>query len=294
MGLYLLVKSGKQAGVYFEVKSNLKFGRKNADFILDDKSASSQHAQIKQISKDQYVLKDLGSKNGIKINGIREDEVLLAPGLTFELGNTVFSVIENPPDLVEGIPAKTKPKAPPPPPPASPNEGVSSKDKKPERKPIEPKTHRAPPVEKVEKDPHSFEHTQPSRLIEVKVKEEWHDILEQFSQDVLSEVKNQPQPISPFNPAVKLCFTRGIQVDTEWILGYGPRKIGSDEYDLTVFEPNAPETCFILFPTATGIKFQTQHSDIVFYNGSAVKECLVKAGDEVSIGDSLIRIEFIK
>jgi hypothetical protein len=88
-------------------------------------------------------------------------------------------------------------------------------------------------------------------------------------------------------------FTKGLQVDTEWVLGYGPRKVGAHEYDLTIFEPQAPGVCFELMPTEQGILFKTEYKNIVLYNHSSVEQTHLKAGDNITIGNTNIKVELI-
>lgn len=312
MALYIVVKTGEKAGLYFEIKANLKFGRRNADFLLEGKAASSQHAQIKQISTHEYVLVDLKSKNGIKINGLREYEVLLRPGLQFTLGSTTFEVVEKGGD----------PPSPPPPPethvnrsPNSSTQVTSAIDTAIDESTLLTKSipdHTAPARRKVknnkaapplpplsnvkpsvpQQDP--SENLDESKFLDIVVNESWYEVLENFATSTLPQIKNSPQKVAPFNPGLRLQFLRGVQVNTEWILGYGPRLVGADEYDLTIFEPEAPANCFQLLPTNLGVNFKTSHPDKVLYNGRSLQEALVKQGDKITIGNTLIRIEFIE
>lgn len=324
MALYIVVKTGEKAGLYFEIKANLKFGRRNADFLLEGKAASSQHAQIKQISTHEYVLVDLKSKNGIKINGLREYEVLLRPGLQFTLGSTTFEVVE------KGGEAQPPSSPPPPPPPPethvnrSPNSStqvtsaidtaidestlltksildhtasVRRKVRNNDLAAPPPLAPPLPPLSNVKPSAprqDSTENLDESKFLDIVVNESWYEVLENFATSTLPQIKNSPQKVAPFNPGLRLQFLRGVQVNTEWILGYGPRLVGADEYDLTIFEPEAPANCFQLLPTNLGVNFKTSHPDKVLYNGRSLQEALVKQGDKITIGNTLIRIEFIE
>lgn len=391
MSLHIYVITGKKAGVHFEVKANLKFGRTDADFILDDRSASSQHAQIKEIAPGEFILIDLKSKNGIKINGLKEVEVHLTAGLMFVLGNTLFEVKDLktevakeksnlksqaplvPPSFVKKTPEEIRrqagfksatPSAPPKfnPSPIKPNEDsriddfpkrygrteqldsnvptsknltskasghkaletkvtakVTAEDLPAPSSPfskqnyekelddleldIEMPSEDEPQdlnmAQQVEVSPaddstkSNFVDFESSKLINVVVNESWNEALENLANRTLPLILNKELTVSPFNPALRLTFTRGLQVDTEWVLGYGPRKVGAHEYDLTIFEPKAPELCFELLPLENGILFKTQHKDKVLYNQRSLEETILKAGDLISIGSTTIRIELI-
>ncbi|MCB9027370.1 MAG: FHA domain-containing protein [Bdellovibrionaceae bacterium] len=269
MSLYILVKTGEDSGIRFKIQPGLKIGRKNADYIIKDTSASSLHAQIHKSSSGDYLLFDCKSKNGIKINGLREGVVPLKPGVNFSIGTTEFEVVKDLQDKTDS------PLASSPPPPSSDNSDV----------------YYGPPSVEMAPPPPNLEN---SKILEVEVVQRWNDILEVFSQEISDKIKNKPKTILPMNPALKLKFIRGIQTDTEWTLGYGPRKVGADEYDLTIFEPEAPALCFELIPTHSGVHFKTNIPDIVLYNGRACEQSLLKDGDLITFGNTAIRIELIK
>ena len=109
------------------------------------------------------------------------------------------------------------------------------------------------------------------------------------------KIKNNKKPVLPMNPALRLRFVRGVQTDTEWIIGYGPRIVGSDEYDLTIYEPNAPGSCFELIPLEQGdVELKTSHIDKVFVNNKSVNRHVLKEGDRIQIFGTEIVVELIK
>jgi pSer/pThr/pTyr-binding forkhead associated (FHA) protein len=59
------------------------------DIPLDSSSISSRHAEIKR-ANDGYELHDLGSTNGIKINGSLVSHVALRDGMSVELGEVLL------------------------------------------------------------------------------------------------------------------------------------------------------------------------------------------------------------
>ena len=62
---------------------------------MTDKKISRKHAAIRRKGKTGFILKDLGSKNGVFLNGSRMDadeEVYLSDGDQFRLGETQFRV----------------------------------------------------------------------------------------------------------------------------------------------------------------------------------------------------------
>ncbi len=69
--------------------------RPDVEVETSDKKMSRKHAAIRRKGKTGFILKDLGSKNGVFLNGSRMDadeEVYLSDGDTFRLGETQFRV----------------------------------------------------------------------------------------------------------------------------------------------------------------------------------------------------------
>ncbi|MBI5947738.1 MAG: DUF3662 domain-containing protein [Chloroflexi bacterium] len=57
------------------------------DLVIPSLAVSRQHAEIAQTA-DGYVIRDLGSRNGILVDGVPREWVLLAPGVVARLGDT--------------------------------------------------------------------------------------------------------------------------------------------------------------------------------------------------------------
>ena len=69
--------------------------RPDVGVVTTDKTMSRKHAGIRRKGKIGFTLKDLGSKNGISLNGTKleaDEEVYLSDGDTFRLGDTSFRV----------------------------------------------------------------------------------------------------------------------------------------------------------------------------------------------------------
>jgi transcriptional regulator with GAF, ATPase, and Fis domain len=99
----LRVVEGPDAGREIEIgKTKIYVGRSKVnDLSLADSSISGTHFEI-VAEEDGYVLRDLGSTNGVTAGGLRVKEAYLKAGCTFEAGNSKFSF--NPSDDVVEIP----------------------------------------------------------------------------------------------------------------------------------------------------------------------------------------------
>ncbi len=70
------------------MKVNLGRGSEN-DIVIDDGSVSVRHAVMERIDGG-YQLRDLGSTNGIKLEGIQKEIIPLRHGLSVKIGDVAF------------------------------------------------------------------------------------------------------------------------------------------------------------------------------------------------------------
>jgi hypothetical protein len=64
---------------------------KECDCVLDDPNISRRHAELRRSSSGDWQVVDLGSTNGVKVNGRRVSSARLSPGDEITLGTLVFS-----------------------------------------------------------------------------------------------------------------------------------------------------------------------------------------------------------
>ena len=64
-------------------------GRANADLMLDDRRVSTMHAEIRMETAG-FRLRDLGSRNGTHVGGLRVVEGFLAPSTQITVGDTTI------------------------------------------------------------------------------------------------------------------------------------------------------------------------------------------------------------
>lgn len=77
-------------------KPILLFGRhEECDVQLNSKKVSRRHCVLAQVS-EYLVIRDLGSTNGVKINGTRVVEGKLRPGDELQIGNFKYQVCGDP------------------------------------------------------------------------------------------------------------------------------------------------------------------------------------------------------
>jgi pSer/pThr/pTyr-binding forkhead associated (FHA) protein len=65
--------------------------RDTCDVVLEDEGVSRQHASVTKEATGFYVLHDLGSRNGITVNGQKVTRRTLISGDSFALGGTTIT-----------------------------------------------------------------------------------------------------------------------------------------------------------------------------------------------------------
>lgn len=100
----LIVIKGMFQQKEFTFSGQINLGRSdNNDVAIKDDVVSRSHAQIK-MEGNKFVLYDLGSHNGTKVNGVKTSQTELNDGDTIEIGATVFRFkIEKRPAATEGL-----------------------------------------------------------------------------------------------------------------------------------------------------------------------------------------------
>lgn len=119
-------------------------------------------------------------------------------------------------------------------------------------------------------------------------KERLKGILDSLPAEGTSE--GAEEGFGPFDPMVKLKFLEGVQADQELLLGFGPRSFGSDTLDVELHDPLAPPVAFTLKPSPQGPLFQTPYPRLVRVNNQTIDTCVLKSGDRIAVGQSLIEV----
>lgn len=228
MSIFIEIIEGADVGARFKVEEGLTIGRSKADIIITDPKVSGTHAQFMLDGKGQYALTDLGSSNGLHINGRRVKKVALLPGVIFEVGRTQFKVVAE---------EKPVPEAP------------------------RPLT--------------------------------WRGVLREGLGSLEWSGGDSPADVQRFTPALKLTFIQGIQADQEIILGYGPRLAGSDSLDIELLDEKAPAKAFELHPGPGMVELKILAPGKVTLNNKSPDAEMLKDGDLISIGNSLIKATYL-
>ncbi len=129
---------------------------------------------------------------------------------------------------------------------------------------------------------------------EIPKEEHWISVLRSEVPALVSRREIPSSALKAFEPALELSFVQGIQADKKVYLGYGPREFGSDTLDVELEETTAPPIAFEIVPTNVGIEFRTKYPKIVLFNEAPIEAQMVKEGDSIRVGQTLIKIGFAK
>jgi Protein of unknown function (DUF3662)/FHA domain len=64
---------------------------RECDCVLADPNVSRKHAELQRNSSGDWTISDLGSTNGVKVNGRQVDSARLTPGDQIQIGTTYFT-----------------------------------------------------------------------------------------------------------------------------------------------------------------------------------------------------------
>ncbi len=123
--------------------------------------------------------------------------------------------------------------------------------------------------------------------------EPWNATLSQWSKKASKNFKNTPTEIKPLVPALELYFLKGLQAESRFLIGYGPRHMGSASYDLPLFEENAPGTACSFLPDPKGVRVFTKHPGKIILNNKSLTSEILNDGDIIKIGNSEIKVTLL-
>lgn len=239
----------------------MSIGRKSGGILLeDDPKVSAAHAILESDNKDQLVVRDLNSANGLFLGDKKVKKISLVPGVTFRVGNTLLRVIKE-----EELPISVPTKA------AAPLADI-------DLPPLEPLSVlsaqlKPPPL--------------PKQAVT------WHETLSHL----LSTYSLKPKPsllkTTPFAKPITLEFVEGWQSEQKFTLGYGPRYAGYLNLDIRLLDPQAPEEAFEIFCERDKVYIRDLSHGKVFLNKNVFDLEEIRDGDSLSFGQTKIKFGFL-
>ena len=128
---------------------------------------------------------------------------------------------------------------------------------------------------------------------EAENKKTWAQILEDAFEKAQRSLEDKEETLTPFFRPLKMEVLSGPQIDTSWIVAFGPRFVGQGSEDFPIYLDGAPEICFEVAPHSQGVKIINHAEHYVFYNDSRFREQNVLPGDRLKLGSMEILLEFL-
>jgi len=122
----------------------------------------------------------------------------------------------------------------------------------------------------------------------------WPEFFSKFISATLDKIKDRPRALIPMNRVLRLRFLRGIQIDWEYHVGYGPRVLGRGSCDLPLYDPAATEKCFAIVPGQDGPRIELAGDTQVLLNSKPFSSEILKDGDMIAFGESLIEVRMLE
>lgn len=94
----LLVPKGGGDTIELKTEKLIIGRRESCDIVLRFSNVSGQHARL-TLEQGYWFLKDLGSRNGTKVNGFRISRKRLDPGVTISFAKHIYTIDYNPEEL---------------------------------------------------------------------------------------------------------------------------------------------------------------------------------------------------
>ena len=287
MAFYLEALTGKHSGVKVSLYEGMTIGRKQGDLLLDDDpKVSGLHAKIILDNKNQFVLVDQDSSNGLVISGRKVKKIAMLPGVTFRIGGTHFRVIKEDtaiPNL--GVSNTNIPSEAP-----EINSPPAEKHFTPPEFPRDPEpSYEPPPIFKT-RDPLGKGPKVEERELQVKT---WKERAEEIFS---SREETEPQQflkLGAFSPALILEFVEGPQTDQSLTVGYGPRQAGFHHLDLDLIDPKLPEKTFDLLPGPGSVEIRDLTGGQMIINGRPKSSHFLEEGDVIVIGQTKIKVRYL-
>ena len=280
MQLYLEIENGPMAGQRFELQQGLVIGRKTGDIVIKDAKMSGEHARVAEQLAGQLVLIDCDSINGIIYENQKVRALNLANGVGFRLGNTNFRVVASGPSESIVIPSMIQRLAAE----LDPNKELPTQ----QSPKLEPLT-RVEPVKPIV----PVKTPQPPRAVRESWQVSWQDALRQ---EVPYLIASNPSPIehfAAFRRVLRLEFVQGVQSERVVLLGFGPRHFGAESLDIELQDPEAPGLAFEIVPEGNEARFINHDPSKVRLGGRAVSSDYLKAGDQITVGQTIIEVRFV-
>lgn len=124
-------------------------------------------------------------------------------------------------------------------------------------------------------------------------KKTWAQILETAFLQARELLTDEPKTPIPFFKPLRIQILSGPQIETSWLMAFGPRLVGRGSEDFPIYLEDAPEICFEVVPHSQGVTIINHAENFVFFNDSSFREQSVLPGDRIKLGSMEMVLDYL-
>lgn len=122
---------------------------------------------------------------------------------------------------------------------------------------------------------------------------EWREALYSFTQKLKTD--QALVEVVAFERCISVQIKSGIQAGTEWILGYGPRKLGPGSSDLCILDDTLDEYCLEISQSEEGhVIVESVGEKPFILNGQKRNTEILKNRLKIQVGNTVLELGFIE
>lgn len=99
--------------------------------------------------------------------------------------------------------------------------------------------------------------------------------------------------LKPFAQALRLTFTHGPFLDQFITFGFGPRRVGYNQIDEEILDPQLPQEIFEIIPHNNSAEIRNICGSQLFLNNKNFESEILKEGDVIRISTHQLKVSFI-
>lgn len=120
----------------------------------------------------------------------------------------------------------------------------------------------------------------------------WQGVFKKYLSPRFLRILATPnESVRAFKQPLLLKVIEGVQTDTEWYIGWGPRRFGKSTLEFRMLEFGAPDVAFEISPNEFGDPvFSTAFPRAVLVNEGTRPSDFLEISDEIRVGNTLIKV----
>lgn len=120
----------------------------------------------------------------------------------------------------------------------------------------------------------------------------WQNQLRDYLTENPLPTTQEVEGFGEFNPLLILEFIRGPLAEEVVSVGFGPRTVGSNTYDIEVPDERMPDRAFLLVSEGGRPRLENLCGQSLTLNGVVVESQILQSNDRLESGDTVIQVRF--